>query len=94
MDAKKVECKQQKRSCRFYGKGGKCSILENTQFTRECPFYKPKEREHKYIQVNYCGTCPYYDRTLHKPDGINCKAELEGEFTDPYYLDCKLPKLT
>ena len=39
-DIRYILCKEE--TCFAYTKGV-CSILNNTQFKRKCPFYKPKD---------------------------------------------------
>ena len=34
-------CEQDRRAC-VANKGGRCSILHDTKFSRACPFYKTK----------------------------------------------------
>lgn len=85
-------CKQNKVDCVGYRKG-KCNILNNTEFNRACPFYKPQTKKTKYLRIGCCGDCPYYDLRRHKPDGLMCQAHEEGEPTDNYYSDCPLPNL-
>lgn len=45
------KCKQQDKcpNC-FANEGGYCKILNNTDFNRRCPFYKPKEEQKEPIE--------------------------------------------
>lgn len=48
---KKVLCEQDKKNCFAY-REGKCRILDNTHFNRDCPFFKTRQ-QYEYDLLKY-----------------------------------------